>query len=185
MYRNMYVCIHVWETLVQMYFHAVSQEDFCPLEVTQPYAKYSCSVILSALLMRLGYVTNSVFLPMSRFERTENDVADNVNSNISPWLFYHHFNSTWSHYARQLIRFRMWFKGQWNIDHSILFWYEEHVNAVSKAGWQVQQQQPLLHSCCPPSQVRLQGGYSSQCHLVVFFLRITGGETGKHCNFSV
>lgn len=27
---------------------------------------------------------NSVFLPMSRFERTENDVADNVNSNISP-----------------------------------------------------------------------------------------------------
>lgn len=84
MYRNMYVCIHVWETLVQMYFHAVSQEDFCPLEATQPCAKYSCSVILSALLMRLGYVTNSVFLPMSRFERTENDVADNVNSNISP-----------------------------------------------------------------------------------------------------
>lgn len=30
---------------------------------------------------------------MPRFERTEDDVADNRKSNISPWLFYRHFNS--------------------------------------------------------------------------------------------
>lgn len=57
---------------------------FCPLETIRPYAKSSCSVVLSTLLMRLGYVTNSVLLPMPRFERIEKDVADNVNSNISP-----------------------------------------------------------------------------------------------------
>lgn len=85
MYRYMYVCIYVWVTLVQMYFHAISQEGFfCPLETIRPYAKSSCSVVLSTLLMRLGYVTNSVLLPMPRFERIEKDVADNVNSNISP-----------------------------------------------------------------------------------------------------
>lgn len=72
-----------------MYSHAVSQEVFffCPLETTQPYAKYSYSVFLSALLMRLGHVTNSVFLPMLRFERTENNVADNVNKTLVPDYF--------------------------------------------------------------------------------------------------
>lgn len=132
---------------------------FCPLETIQPYVAYSCSVVLSALLMRLGYVTNSVFLPMPRFERTENNVPDNVNSDISPWLFYHHFNSMWSPYTRQLIQSRVWFKGQSNTDRSVLFWYEVlflSCNAVSKPGRKVQQQQSLLHSCCPPIQLGLQ-----------------------------
>lgn len=67
--RHLFKCIH-------MQFHR--KFFFCPLETTQPYAKYSYSVFLSALLMRFGHVTNSVFLPMLRFERTENNVADNV-----------------------------------------------------------------------------------------------------------
>lgn len=72
------------ETPVQMYFHAVSQEVFLSSRNYTTLCKYSCSVVLSALLMRLGYITSSVFLPMPRFERTEDDVADNGKSNISP-----------------------------------------------------------------------------------------------------
>lgn len=46
--------------------------------------------------------------------------------------------------------------------------------------------------CCTPAArpcrwgcSSVQGGDSSQCHLVVFFLKITGGETWKDCHFPV
>lgn len=87
-----------------------------------------------------------------------NDIPDNVNGNISPWLFYHHFNSMWGHYARQLIQFWAWFKGQSNIDHSDLFWYEELLLACkcsvqSRAASSAAAARAALR--CPPSQVRL------------------------------
>lgn len=73
-----------WRHLFKCIFMQFHRKFFCPLETTQRDAKYSCSLVLSALSMRLGYSTNSVFLPMPPFKRTENNAADNVNITLVP-----------------------------------------------------------------------------------------------------
>lgn len=129
-------------------------------------------------------------------ERTENSFANNVDSNRGPWLFYHYFHSFWSHYADTLLRV---------VSRTVKQWLFSFIpickipSIILLAGVICCALYPVFLSlllCVNQSsfcallpltltdkslqwKYSIQSGYSSQCHLVVFFLKKPEEEMWK------